>query len=1398
LRGRSEGAHGRERVWEAEPLDIQPKSAIVTRHAGAFQLTGLIQKFILQEGSSNAAQPAARGGPLYQGRARAWERSPSMRVGFSAYLLGKLCRRIILPLVLFAVAALPAFCQDQSVERTITICVGATYPITIPPPQAFVSFDHSGEGAATGAEGGTNDVQITGRHVGESTINFQYDYNNGNPGVHVVVHVKVINCPPPKVGNQSAPPALKNPPPTATGSGTAQVPPGGSDAGVFNPVGQVVNLGSGASGSAAGPGAQGLTAYQLVVTSAAPDETPPPAVNTASNPPGATGQPAGGNTDGGNTTGPGGAAGAGENPKPQPAPAGAGGLLINTADSNGARSPCDDCDDKALWKAKMAADQAATDAESAYQQAQSEADAANQAAAAQGTAEAKQAAAAATAKENQLHDALVKAQDAETKADQAYNDCEKKKQENKCPSGPAVNQAGNAPAAPAGQQGPRQTAVGNAPAAAGASPLVNTTDSNGAKSPCDDCDDKALWKAKMAADQAATDAESAYQQAQSEADAANQAAGAQGTAEAKQAAAAATAKENQLHDALVKAQDAEAKADQAYNDCEKKKQENNCPSGPAVNTASNTAATPGQAAGGTGGTIPPAGAQNAPARPGGVSTAANGAGPTTPPPARPGDEIPGVGTVQDVWMVKGQRIVVTAGGYFWADQGPDGNWVYTPVRLSFDNPGQNAPGAALGNQQAPAAVGQPAGAAVNNPAARTGKGPAAGGKPGPITIGGVTYYPIDAEQLKDDQELLQRLEAMAQNVPTQSHVTNRGRAGFKVDYTNQFVDKNGTPISANVVYGAFLVQQEEMQRLINFRLAVASTAHLMANLTDREKIAIVARLQDLANTVMPKYNDYIDKKAQVAARPGGEAALSNNYYQLKNNPFFQSGAGVAGSDSAEYAARSQDFILFGQFLAAQNAFFQALSADPLLGVLVDDTKNGPTGSMMSSAGSFPQIHLFEALLHGEPGDKLKAVNQALARAQEQATSQINRLSKLGMEGGADLVELGSQQYAGAAAAAADSGGELTQQLIASLQAQYEATGAVAEYNNAANDFIIAIGSALPVVGLGFQAAQLFFNGKDYLLALSDETNAIELAGVEGYKPVVSATEAREAAGTSLAVNTAMFAGSAVAQQVMQALMDGKNVKVASRFRGKSGTFVVKADTPAKINAIEDAHLVGLGELGADGGPARLNYYTFGQKRLKWKILRQAGFSPEEAKWLMQNGVVGINPLDPATWGGKISARELSPGRFETSYNIDDGTLTLRYQATDGVARQNLQRGIRTAFPTQSGEQILHAIEPGLGMEDLAGMARGGTMQNQSADKIMSNAVRRALDNAPPGWQTYVTVRVRRFPDGWISFKEYDVSYLDPSTGHIVDSAPAFGYTVPASGSNEVTPDENLRKILSGR
>ena len=61
-------------------------------------------------------------------------------------------------------------------------------------------------------------------------------------------------------------------------------------------------------------------------------------------------------------------------------------------------------------------------------------------------------------------------------------------------------------------------------------------------------------------------------------------------------------------------------------------------------------------------------------------------------------------------------------------------------------------------------------------------------------------------------------------------------------------------------------------------------------------------------------------------------------------------------------------------------------------------------------------------------------------------------------------------------------------------------------------------------------------------------------------------------------------------------------------------------------AIEEAHLVGQGQVGRDGTPARIGNYTEDQLRRKAEILKQAGLSSSQRRTLMEKGIVGDDLL----------------------------------------------------------------------------------------------------------------------------------------------------------------------------
>jgi hypothetical protein len=68
----------------------------------------------------------------------------------------------------------------------------------------------------------------------------------------------------------------------------------------------------------------------------------------------------------------------------------------------------------------------------------------------------------------------------------------------------------------------------------------------------------------------------------------------------------------------------------------------------------------------------------------------------------------------------------------------------------------------------------------------------------------------------------------------------------------------------------------------------------------------------------------------------------------------------------------------------------------------------------------------------------------------------------------------------------------------------------------------------------------------------------------------------------------------------------------------------KSLSESQTQAIINAHNIGTGEPGRDGSPAAVGNYTYIQLLQKTRILRQAGFTRNEVRTLMENKVVGMD------------------------------------------------------------------------------------------------------------------------------------------------------------------------------
>ena len=80
--------------------------------------------------------------------------------------------------------------------------------------------------------------------------------------------------------------------------------------------------------------------------------------------------------------------------------------------------------------------------------------------------------------------------------------------------------------------------------------------------------------------------------------------------------------------------------------------------------------------------------------------------------------------------------------------------------------------------------------------------------------------------------------------------------------------------------------------------------------------------------------------------------------------------------------------------------------------------------------------------------------------------------------------------------------------------------------------------------------------------------------------------------------------------------------LGSSISEKAESVLKRKLSPTEKQAVETAHLVGIGEVGEDGTPARMHNYTFLQRKEKIRVLKTAGFKTEEREILLKSGVLG--------------------------------------------------------------------------------------------------------------------------------------------------------------------------------
>lgn len=157
-------------------------------------------------------------------------------------------------------------------------------------------------------------------------------------------------------------------------------------------------------------------------------------------------------------------------------------------------------------------------------------------------------------------------------------------------------------------------------------------------------------------------------------------------------------------------------------------------------------------------------------------------------------------------------------------------------------------------------------------------------------------------------------------------------------------------------------------------------------------------------------------------------------------------------------------------------------------------------------------------------------------------------------------------------------------------------------------------------------------------------------------------------------------------------------------------------TQSESDAIERAHLIGVGEIGKDGGPAALGNYTWGQLRKKNVELKEHGFSDKEIRLLVEKNVVGFTPeearslfaqryLDPnkstnprqkqfrEDWGQNRMSQAIEEQRI-LSVPIDERRIAVRLlaQNPNGTLEVELSNGIHRTVSSKDLPEVSYASQ----------------------------------------------------------------------------------------------------------
>ena len=327
------------------------------------------------------------------------------------------------------------------------------------------------------------------------------------------------------------------------------------------------------------------------------------------------------------------------------------------------------------------------------------------------------------------------------------------------------------------------------------------------------------------------------------------------------------------------------------------------------------------------------------------------------------------------------------------------------------------------------------------------------------------------------------------------------------------VDENGAPFGTTVKLGLVLIQAGTVQQFQQAQVKLQG----LKDASREEKLAEIERLRALAPPAATAYQHmtHLDGNIMQGDLKGEHKNLWESIMREADDLEMK-----GNKEAADARRKDAAQTVWGQYLAARMQFYMALGTHPLLGVRLPGTWRQLW--VMDSPYFF-----FRLMQTPDNNDAIVLLNEHIDMLLGQLKEQETRVAN--MKTWSELYGLASPAFGQTQAATATSTGPLGTDLVTAATATNAGSRAVAAYENAFTDTalsVIQVGSMLipvagPFLSAGITGIQVYKSGDEYVIALTEESNATAGAAVTGYEAVSAASDKTAAAGSKFLVSIAL-------------------------------------------------------------------------------------------------------------------------------------------------------------------------------------------------------------------------------------------------------------------------------------